>query len=150
MTTAPPKDPFGWIGGTVAGKYKVASIVAEGGFGVVYRAQHLGFDTPIALKCLKVPARLQGAGREEFLKAFVDEGRLLHELSRATAGIVQALDVGADTSPDGTWTPYLALEWLVGKSLEEDLAERARAGTSGRSLGESVVLLEPAARALSV
>jgi serine/threonine protein kinase len=150
MTTTVPRDPFGWIGGTVAGKYKVRSMVAEGGFGVVYRAQHLGFDTPIALKCLKVPSRLQGQGREEFLRAFVEEGRLLHQLSRANAGIVQALDVGAETSPSGDWTPYLALEWLEGKTLEEDFVDRQRAGTPGRPLAEAIALLEPAARALAV
>jgi serine/threonine protein kinase len=150
MATTVPQDPFGWIGGTVAGKYKVLSIVAEGGFGVVYRAQHLGFDTPIALKCLKVPSRLQGQGREEFLRAFVEEGRLLHQLSRANAGIVQALDVGAETAPSGDWTPYLALEWLEGKTLEEDFTDRQRAGTPGRPLAEAIALLEPAARALAV
>ncbi len=145
-----PLDPFGWVGGTVAGKYRVDVVVAEGGFGVVYRAHHLGFDTPVALKCLKLPARLQGAEREEFLKAFVEEGRLLHQLSRATVGIVQAMDVGADTSPSGTWTPYLALEWLDGATLEQDLVARATAGVPARTLTEAIALLEPAARALAV
>src|SRR5690349_19561661 len=117
-------DPFGWVGHTVAGKFRVEAFIAEGGFGVVYRALHVGFDAPVALKCLKLPARLQGGDRERFLEAFHAEGRLLHQLSRATTGIVQALDVGAAVSPSGTWTPYLALEWLEGAPLDVDLAER--------------------------
>jgi hypothetical protein len=31
-------DPFGWGGHTVAGKLRVEAFIAEGGFGVVYRA----------------------------------------------------------------------------------------------------------------
>ncbi|MGH7296772.1 MAG: serine/threonine-protein kinase, partial [Polyangiaceae bacterium] len=141
-------DPFGWVGHTVAGKFRVDALVAEGGFGVVYRALHVGFDARVALKCLKVPARLQGPERERFLEAFLAEGRLLHQLSRSTAGIVQALDVGAEVSPSGAWTPYLALEWLEGAPLDAELADRARRGMPGRPLGEAVALLDSAARAL--
>ncbi|HEY6459179.1 MAG TPA: protein kinase, partial [Polyangiaceae bacterium] len=78
-------DPFGWVGATVAGKFRVDAFVAEGGFGVVYRALHVGFDARVALKCLKLPARLQGPERDRFLEAFLAEGRLLHQLSRSTA-----------------------------------------------------------------
>src|SRR6516162_4296398 len=143
-------DPFGWVGHTVAGKFRVDAFVAEGGFGVVYRALHVGFNAPVALKCLKLPARLQGNDREKFLEAFLAEGRLLHQLSRSAAGIVQALDVGAEVSPSGAWTPYLALEWLEGAPLDADLADRARRGMPGRSLGEAVALLDSAAQALAL
>jgi serine/threonine-protein kinase len=134
----------------VAGKFRVDACVAEGGFGVVYRALHMGFNAPVALKCLKLPARLQGAERDRFLEAFLAEGRLLHQLSRSTAGIVQALDVGAAVSPSGAWTPYLALEWLQGAPLDVDLLDRARRGLPGRSLGEAVALLDSAAQALEL
>ena len=143
-------DPFGWVGHTVAGKFRVDACVAEGGFGIVYRALHVGFNAPVALKCLKLPARLQGAERDRFLEAFLAEGRLLHQLSRSTAGIVQALDVGAAVSPSGAWTPYLALEWLQGAPLDVDLLDRARRGLPGRSLGEAVALLDSAAQALEL
>ncbi len=143
-------DPFGWVGHTVADKFRVDALVAEGGFGVVYQAMHLGFNAKVALKCLKLPARLQGADRDRFLEAFLAEGRLLHQLSRSTAGIVQALDVGAAVSPSGTWTPYLALEWLDGTPLDVDLAERARRHVPGRSFGEAITLLDSAARALAL
>ncbi|MGD0524824.1 MAG: protein kinase [Polyangiaceae bacterium] len=143
-------DPFGWVGHTVADKFRVDALVAEGGFGVVYQAMHLGFNAKVALKCLKLPARLQGPDRDRFLEAFLAEGRLLHQLSRSTAGIVQALDAGAAVSPNGTWTPYLALEWLDGMPLDVDLAERARRRAPGRSFAETTVLLDSAARALAL
>ncbi len=126
------EDPFGWVGHTLGEKLKVEAVVAEGGFGVVYRALHLGFSERVALKCLKLPAKLEDAARDEFLAAFTAEGKLLHRLSRSNAGIVQALDVGAATSPNGTWTPYLALEWLEGESLEDDMTRRLREGAPRR------------------
>src|SRR6185295_18428812 len=143
-----PSDPFDWVGATIDGKYRVDAAVGEGGFGVVYRAHHLGFDEPVAVKCLKLPREIAGGDREAFHKTFLEEGKLLHRLSRATAGIVQALDVGAAVSPSGTWTPYLVLEWLNGIPLDRDLADRRRSGAGPRSLAESVALLAPAARAL--
>ncbi|MEO7327026.1 MAG: bifunctional serine/threonine-protein kinase/formylglycine-generating enzyme family protein [Minicystis sp.] len=142
-------DPFGWEGVTIEGKYRVDEVVGEGGFGVVYRGHHLGFDEPIAIKVLKVPASFQGEEREAFLKTFLAEGKLLHRLSRGTAGIVQALDVGAAVAPNGAWTPYLVLEWLRGITLERDLIDRRKRGESPRSVGEAIALLEPAARALA-
>ena len=141
-------DPFGWVGVTIEGKFRVDEVVGEGGFGVVYRGHHLGFDEPVAIKCLKLPSSMKGAERDRFQKTFIEEGRLLHRLSRATAGIVQALDVGAATSPEGAWTPYLVLEWLRGVTLEVDLAARKERGEGGRPLAEAIALLEPAARAL--
>ncbi|HZO11878.1 MAG TPA: AAA family ATPase, partial [Polyangiaceae bacterium] len=125
-------------------------VVGEGGYGIVYRGTHLGFDETVAVKCLKVPAALSDAERESFLKDFRAEARLLHRLSRKTAGIVQALDVGAATSPRGVWTPYIAMEWLEGKNLALDIADRAAHGQARRPLHEAVALLTPIAEALAV
>ncbi len=143
-------DRFGWVGGTVDGKYRVDAVVGSGGFGVVYRAHHLGFEQKVALKCLRVPEQLTSGEREHFREMFLAEGRLLHQLSRATAGIVQALDLGAAVSPNKPWTPYLVLEWLEGEPLSQVLAARRAAGQGGLPLAEAIALLEPSARALSV
>src|SRR4051812_12679157 len=113
-----PSDPFGWAGAVIDGKFRVDAVVGEGGFGVVYRGHHLGFDEAVAGKCLKIPRELSGADRAAFHKPFLEEGKLLHRLSKATASIVQALDVGAAVSPSGTWTPYIVLEWLRGVPLD--------------------------------
>jgi len=39
------------------------------------------------------------------MKAFIQEGALLTELSSQTASIVQARDIGTYVSPDGHWIP---------------------------------------------
>ncbi|MFO0550682.1 MAG: hypothetical protein U0271_19970 [Polyangiaceae bacterium] len=42
------RDSFGLLGVVLDGKYRVESVVGEGGFGVVYRGVHQGFGAPIA------------------------------------------------------------------------------------------------------
>ncbi len=145
-----PGDPFGWVGATADGKYQIEECVGEGGFGVVYRAKHLGFGEMVAFKCLRVPEDLKEEDRERFFESFLHEGKLQHRLSRMTAGIVQALDVGAVNSPNGTWTPFLVLEWLQGRTLEEDMDDRHQLGMRGRPVHEAIALLDPVARALDL
>ena len=144
------EDPFDWVGATLDGKYQVDAVVGRGGFGVVYRAHHLGFNEKVAVKCLRIPRTLSGAARDEFERNFLAEGRLLHQLSRSTAGIVQALDVGAQVSPNKTWTPFIVLEWLDGQSLADNFAERLRLGSGARTPKAAIELLDGAARALAL
>ncbi|MFO0757561.1 MAG: bifunctional serine/threonine-protein kinase/formylglycine-generating enzyme family protein [Byssovorax sp.] len=148
--TEPQADPWKLCGTTIENKYRIASVVGDGGFGVVYRGVHKGFGELIAVKCLKVPKTLDEAQREGLLEQLRDEGKLLHRLSKLTSGIVQALDVGAFTAPDGSWVPYLVLEWLEGETLAEHMKARLARGEGPYPLKEAVALLEPAARALGV
>ncbi len=148
--TVAEKDPFDLSGVVIDGKYRVASVVGDGGFGVVYRGVHKGFGELIAIKCLKLPTELSESDRAELLEKLQEEGRLLHRLSKATSGIVQALDVGAFTTAAGKWVPYLVLEWLEGTTLGEFLKERADSEKKPLDLIEAMRLLEPAARALAV
>ena len=93
-TSTPEDDPFGWVGATVDGKYRVDKVVGHGGFGIVYQAHHLGFEEKVALKCLKLPKELQGGDRDRFKDSLVAEGRLLLQLSRANL-LIQGPMVGA-------------------------------------------------------
>ncbi|MDI1447786.1 bifunctional serine/threonine-protein kinase/formylglycine-generating enzyme family protein [Polyangium sp. 6x1] len=149
MASAALADPFAWVGQTIDGKFRVEAVVGEGGFGIVYRALHLGLGEPVAVKCLKIPSSLAPDERERFQQSFLEEGRLLRKLSRATPAVVQALDVGAAVAPNGVWAPYLVLEWLHGETLEAFLARRNEGNQGGLPLADAVRLLEPAALALA-
>ncbi|MGK4001518.1 AAA family ATPase [Sorangium sp. So ce1036] len=144
------EDPFGWVGATLDDRFDVEAVVGEGGFGVVYRGVHLGLDVPVAIKCLQMRPGLASSGRDGFLATLRAEGRLLHQLSRQTASIVQALDIGAATSPRGVWTPYLVMEWLEGETLAAALSARRASGLGPMGLDEAISLLSPAAAALAV
>lgn len=137
-------DPLGWIGSTLESKYRIESLVGEGGFGWVYRGHHVAFGKPIAIKFLKAGLATPGAKRDRMLQKFLEEGRMLHDLSRATAGVVQALDIGAAVSPRGEWTLYIVMEWIDGGTLTEDLKQHPR-----RSVAQAIALLDPALDALA-
>lgn len=149
-TASSGRDPFGLEGETIGEKYRVTQLVGQGGFGVVYRGVHSGFGEPIAVKCLRVQESLDEEARDALLTRLQDEGRLLHRLSKLSNGIVQALDVGAVTTPKGAWVPYLVMEWLEGETLAEHLDARREQGRGGMTLREAVTLLTPAAKALAI
>ena len=143
------EDPFGLVGTTLEGQYRVEKVVGEGGFGVVYRGWHLSLEQPIAIKALKVLADDLPIQDALFAK-FKDEAKLLYTLSQASLNIVRSIDFGATNAPNGLWAPYMILEWLQGRSLADDLADRRRRGMRGRSLDETMTLLEPMAEGLSI
>jgi serine/threonine protein kinase len=143
-------DPFGWVGATIDGQFKVEEFVDEGGFGAVYRGLHLGLQLPVAIKCIQLPLRLDDAQREKLMADLRTEAQTLHRLSKQTAGIVQVLDIGAASSPRGRWTPYIVMEWLEGKTLEAEIETRRKAGLGPRGIEAAHRLLAPAAEALAI
>jgi eukaryotic-like serine/threonine-protein kinase len=144
------RDPLGIAGQTIADKYRIDKLVGEGGFALVYRAIHAIWNKPVAIKFFNGLSSAPLDQRAQLTDAFIQEGALLTELSSHTAAIVQARDVGTYTSPDGQWMPYMVLEWLEGKPLEELLeGERARAEAPW-SVAQVVKLLGQGAGALDV
>lgn len=142
------KDRFGLVGNTIASTFRVDEVVAEGGFGVVYRAFHLHFRSPVALKCLKIPDELSPEERTAFLEQFRSEAEVMFRLSSSLPNIVRPLHVDAVHAPEGQFVPLMALEWLDGKSFEKLLEQRTFRGEEPMSLDELVPLLTPAALAL--
>ena len=149
-TVMPSHDPFGWVGSIIDGQFAVQAIAGQGGFGTVYRGTHRGLDVPVAIKCLNLPTSLSQDEQESFLANFHAEAKLLHQLSRQTANIVQALDIGAATAPNGQWTPYIVMEWLEGETLDDHLDARRTAGGPPQGLDAAIRILGPAAAALGI
>ena len=108
------EDVFGIVGTVQAGSFHVERAIAEGGFGVVYRAQHGAFRAPVALKCLKIPVSMTAAQRDLFLEKFREEAEMLFRLSASIPEVVRPLHVDVLHLPDGRGGPFLALEWLEG------------------------------------
>jgi formylglycine-generating enzyme required for sulfatase activity/serine/threonine protein kinase len=144
------RDPLKIVGQTVAEKYVVEKLVGEGGFAVVYRAQHAIWKKPVAIKFFSELSNAPEDQRDELQEAFINEGALLTELSSQTAAIVQARDVGTYTTPGGRWMPYMVLEWLEGRSLEEILESERQANRHSWSVPEMMRILAPVAAALDV
>jgi serine/threonine protein kinase len=140
-------DVFGIVGSVIAGAYHVESVVAEGGFGVVYRAYQGGSRAPVALKLLKVPQQ-SFEQRAEFLELFRAEAELVFRLSASVSTLVRPLHVDAFQASDGRFVPYIVMEWLEGLTLDALIKQRNRAGQPPVALRKLVRLLTPVARAL--
>ena len=115
MTSA---DPLSLVGTTVSDKYEIERVVGEGGFALVYRARHTVWNRPVAIKVFRALGDLPPDRRRELVDSFIQEGRLLADLSERSAAICQARDVGTLRARDGRELPYMVLEWLEGSSLE--------------------------------
>jgi serine/threonine protein kinase len=140
-------DPFGICGRVVDGRYRVECVVGQGGFGVVYRAHHTGFDSPVALKVLRLPGRaVEG---EAFAQRFLLEGKLLFNLASLHPSIVRVFEMGMLDRRDRVPAPFLALEWLEGHSLDAVLEQRRAARLAAFSLDEALGLLAGPVEALA-
>lgn len=142
-------DLFGIVGTHQAGTFAVRSVVAEGGFAVVYRAYHEGFRADVALKCLKVPKGMSAEEQGRFLDQFREEAELLFKLSSAIPSVVRPLQVGRIESPKVDFVPFLALEWLEGESFADLIDNRRQQGKPPMDLERVVRMLAPVADALA-
>lgn len=147
--TTPNSDPFDLVGTTIAGKYDVDHVVARTALSVVYRATHRVWQRSVAIKAFTAPL-LSDDSRQQLLASFVEEGRLLMELSERCASICQARDVSSLTTAGGDWVPYTVLEWLDGECLEIVMRRERAEGLRPRTLAEAVALLNPIAEALAI
>ncbi len=143
-------DTLGLVGRTIAEKYAVESVVGEGGFATVYRAMHLIWKRPVALKVFKALGDFSEANRQKLLDEFIQEGAILADLSARTAAIVQARDIGMLDTDHGVRIPFMVLEWLEGSTLEAVLADERTRALPLRTVAEMVHLLDPASEALAL
>ncbi len=141
-------DPFGLVGARLDSRYDVVGVVAQGGFGVVYRAQHRELRKPVAIKVLKTPSDLTQRQQKEFLLRFTEEARTVAQLDHAH--IVRVLDFGTSIMPSGAKAPWMALEWLEGVTLEADFNQRIETGSSGRTPAETIALMYPVIEAVGI
>ena len=148
MTSA--RDPLGLIGRTIADKYTIESVVGQGGFATVFRANHVLWKRPVAVKVFTALGEVAESERQKLLDDFIQEGALLAELSERSAAICQARDIGMLVTSKGDSVPYMVLEWLEGSPLDAVLEKERSENAPLRSLDEAVRLLDPVAEALAL
>lgn len=143
------EDIFGILGTTLAGTFHVEEVIAEGGYGVVYRAEHVAFRAPVALKCLKIPGTITPEQSEQFVENFREEAEILFHLSAQIPEVVRPLHADAMTLEDGTFVPYIAMEWIDGKPLDSIVIMREDEGLKPLGVRKVIKMLSPIARALA-
>jgi eukaryotic-like serine/threonine-protein kinase len=101
------------VGRLLDGRYRVEALVARGGMATVYRAIDSRLDRRVALKVMHADL----ARDDEFVDRFIIEAKSVARLSNPN--VVSVYDQGRD----GPY-PYLAMEYLPGRTLRDMLSER--------------------------
>lgn len=101
-----------FIGQTLAGKYRIDSLLRNGGLGNVYLATHLLMDKPVTVKILS-PAL---AVDDSIVKRFQHEARTVSHISQQN--ILNVTDFGADQSG----VTYIVFEGTDGDLLKNIIA----------------------------
>ncbi|MDF2695332.1 MAG: serine/threonine protein kinase [Labilithrix sp.] len=144
-------DALGLVSGTVD-RIRFDECVDVGGFGTIYRGRHLDRAEAVAVKCLRLTrlVNLTEPMRASIVARFREETAILHHLSHGTHDIVRCLGSGQLFAPStGEPVPYMVLEWIEGRTLAADLADRRARGVPGRTLRETLDLIESAALAIA-
>jgi serine/threonine-protein kinase len=95
----------------LGGKYRVESMLAEGGMSYVYLAHDSSLDERVAVKVLKQEFRKQ----KDVLTRFVREAKTIRRIH--SEHCVKVLEVGMDPEQG----PFMVMEFLEGKNLREIL-----------------------------
>ncbi|NLP11258.1 protein kinase [bacterium] len=95
------------LGKTIS-HYKILEKLGEGGMGVVYRAQDLSLDRPVALKFLPVQLTQDGQARERFEREARAAARLNH------SNIIIIYEIA-----EFSGQIYMAMEYVEGETLEQ-------------------------------
>ena len=100
-------------GTVIDAKYRIVSLLGEGGMGAVYRASHLALGNDVALKTFRSP----DLDREKW-ERFQREAQAIAKLENKN--IVRVFDFGIAQGNQ----PYYTMELLAGESLAERIEAR--------------------------
>lgn len=100
-------------GDIIGGNYKIKSVIARGGMGVIYRAEHMAIHRDVALKAL-APEHVD----ETAWQRFEAEGKAIAKLDHHN--IVKVYDMGTD----GADCLYYVMDMLHGMTLAQYLKSK--------------------------
>jgi len=112
QTVPPPPQEAGF---PIIPGYRILKELGKGGMGVVYLAEQNKLHRRVALKMIRGGFVERQEQRQRFLVEAEAVARLQHP------NIVQIFEVGDIQHPDGSASPFMALEFVAGKSLEDHL-----------------------------
>lgn len=124
------------VGDVIGGRYKIQSIIATGGMGVVMRGQHVKMGREVAVKFLHSHLIQDTDIRQRFEREVDIAKDLTHP------NVVHVYDYGE--TPAGNL--YLVMEYLEGNDLKHVLKQERRFN-AGRSLNIMMQLLDGLAEA---
>jgi serine/threonine protein kinase len=112
----PPTSNELLTAGTMVGEYRIVSMLGEGGFGAVYKAEHPVIGKSAAIKVVK----REYSSNQEMTLRFVSEARAVNQIRHKN--IIDIFNFGA--LEDGR--QYYVMELLDGTTLDHLIEERGR------------------------
>ncbi|HEY6099664.1 MAG TPA: serine/threonine-protein kinase, partial [Anaeromyxobacter sp.] len=106
-----------WVDQVIADRYRLLSLLGEGGMGAVYKAEHIRMGKALALKIL----RGEFASDPGAVERFRSEAQIVSRLSHPHT--IAVFDFGEIAPGEGF---YLAMEYVPGKDLARILREEGR------------------------
>ncbi len=104
------------VGELVGGKYRISSILGEGGMGIVFAAKHVDLNCDVAIKVIRQELNQQ----PELIARLMLEARAAAQIR--SEHVCRVLDVARlDTG-----APYVVMEYLDGKNLASVLDAKGR------------------------
>jgi len=100
------------IGSTLDGRYRVLRVIGEGGMGIVYEAEHVMIEKPVAVKVL----REDFTRRPDVVERFRQEAKSASRIGHPN--IIDVSDFGE--TPSGA--SYFVMEMLKGEDMADLLA----------------------------
>jgi Flp pilus assembly protein TadD/predicted Ser/Thr protein kinase len=120
-------------GAVFASRYRIVSLLGQGGMGAVYKAQDLDLDRVVALKTV----RPELSGNPEILQRFKQELILARQVT--DRNIIRIFDLG---QADGM--NFITMEYIEGQTLHQLLKERGKL-----AVGDAVEIMEQVAAGLA-
>lgn len=122
-------------GDTIAGRYKIARLIAHGGMGDVYEATDLDLRSQIALKTIRGAA--SGARVERFRRELFLARKVTHP------NVCRVFDLGRHSVNGVGDVAFITMELLRGETLADRLKATGRMAT-----GEALVVIRQVAAAI--
>ena len=107
--------------GTTLGPYRIESQAGRGGMGIVYRATDTRLQRPVAIKLLPADAIADPDRKARFVREAQAASALNH------SNIVTIYQIGTEGSTD-----FIAMEFVVGRSLDQVINRRVALPRPGR------------------
>jgi len=109
-------EPRALVGKTIKGRYRLLSVVGEGGMGAVYAAEHTEIGRRVAVKLVHAVH----AGNPQIVWRLKQEARATGAIE--SEHVVQVLDAGEDEEHG----LFVVMELLAGEDLEQRLSRETR------------------------
>ncbi len=125
------------IGTVLDNKWRIVSLIGEGGMGAVFEAVHVRNSARVAVKLLHPDVARESTAKERFLQEGYAANKVNHK------GVVRVLDDGV--ASDGAF--YMVMELLEGRSIEQIAESRGGVLPADDVIRYTVALLDVMAKA---